>query len=127
MDRDYEFETTLFSVQELLDKEVTPWYLPSTAPLGRCFPSFDTSAETRSSSDDVVIPANDTIEGRDVTKKDYNTVVYRPGHFLSFQQFGEWAFRDLKETWWIIGIAPGACVLSFVLIVLIRILASIMV
>ena len=75
----------------------------------------------------MVIPANDTIEGRDVTKKDYNTAVYRLGNFLSFQQFGEWAFRDLKETW-IIGIALiGACVLSFVLIVLIRILASIMV
>ena len=70
-----------------------------------------------------MIPANDTIEGRDVTKKDYNTAVYRLGHFLSFQQFGEWAFRDLKETWWIIGIALiGACVLSFVWIVLIRIL-----
>ena len=68
------------------------------------------------------------IEGRDVTKKDYNTAVYRLGHFLSFQQFGKWAFRDLKETWWIIGIALiGACVLSFVWIVLIRILASIMV
>ena len=76
----------------------------------------------------MVIPANDTIEGRDVTKKDYNTAVYRLGNFLSFQQFGEWAFRDLKETWWIIGIALiGACVLSFVWIVLIRILASIMV
>ena len=76
----------------------------------------------------MVIPANDTIEWRDVTKKDYNTAVYRLGNFLSFQQFGEWAFCDLKETWWIIGIALiGACVLSFVLIVLIRILASIMV
>ena len=75
-----------------------------------------------------MIPTNDTIEGRDVTKKDYNTAVYRLGNFLSFQQFGEWAFRDLKETWWIIGIALiGACVLSFVWIVLIRILASIMV
>ena len=74
----------------------------------------------------MVIPANDTIEGRDVTKKDYNTVVYTLGNFLSFQQFGECAY--LKETWWIIGIALiGACVLSFVLIVLIRILASIMV
>ena len=52
----------------------------------------------------MVIPANDTIEGRDVTKKDYNTAVYRLSYFLSFQQFGEWAFRDLKETWWIIGI-----------------------
>ena len=63
-----------------------------------------------------------------MTKKDYNTAVYRLGHFLSFQQFGEWAFCDLKETWWIIGIALiGACVLSFVWIVLIRNLASIMV
>ena len=68
------------------------------------------------------------IEGRDVTKKDYNTAVYRLGNFLSFQQFGEWAFRDLKETWWIIGIALiGACVLSFVWTVLMRFLASIMV
>ena len=70
-----------------------PWYLPSTAPLGRCFPSFDTSAKP----DDVVIPSNNTIEGRDVTKKDYNTAVYRLGNFLSFQQFWEWAFRDLKD------------------------------
>ena len=117
-------------VQELIDKEVCPpWYLPSTALLGRCFPSFDTSAETRSSpSDDVVIPANDTIEGRDVTKKDLNTAVYRLGHFLSLQQFGERVFSDLKETWWMIGIALiGACVLSFVWIVLMRFLASIMV
>ena len=118
------------SVQELIAKEVCPpWYLPSTALLGRCFPSFDTSAETRSSpSDDVVIPAGDTIEGRDVTKKDLNTAVYRLGHFLSLQQFGERVFSDLKETWWMIGIALiGACVLSFVWIVLMRFLASIMV
>ena len=73
----------------------------------------------------MVIPANDTIEGRDVTKKDYNTAVYRLVNFLSLQQFWDWAFRDLKKTWWIIGIALIGT--SFVWIVLIRILASIMV
>ena len=29
MDRDYEFETTLFSVQELIDKEVWPPMVPA--------------------------------------------------------------------------------------------------
>lgn len=119
------------TVKELIDKEVCPpWYLSSTAFLGRCFPigTVGTGANTRSATTDVVVAGNRTIQGRDVTKKDLNTAVYRLGHFLSLQQFGERVFSDLKETWWMIGVAlVGACVLSFVWIVLMRFLASIMV
>ena len=117
------------TVEDLIAKEVCPpWYLQSSSFLGRCFPSFDTSADTRSSSSDVVVPGEETIDNRAVTKSDLNTAIYRLGHFLSLQQFGERVFADLKETWWMIGVALiGACVLSFVWIVLMRYLASLMV
>ena len=119
------------TVKELIDKDVCPpWYLPSSSFLGRCFPSFNTntSADTRSSSSNVVVPGNETINNRAVTKSDLHTAIYKLGHFLSLQQFGERVFADLKETWWMIGVALiGACVLSFVWIVLMRFLASLMV
>ena len=109
------------NVSDLINKEVCPpWYLQSTELLGRCFPSLGNS--------DVVIPGAEDPEGREVTKSDLNAAIYRLGSFLSVQQFGERVFSDLKETYWMIGIAlVGACVLSFVWIVLMRFLASLMV
>ena len=69
----------------------------------------------------VVVPAKETNNGSDVTKNDLATAVYKLGGFLNIRLTVEKVFSDLKETYWMIGIALiGACVLSFVWIVLMR-------
>ena len=50
------------------------------------------------------------------------------GAFLNLREFGERVFNDLKDTWWMIGLAYlGCCALSFLWIVLMRFFAGIMV
>ena len=45
--------------------------------------------------------------------------------YLNIREVGERVFSDLAETWWMIGISMiGACILSFIWIVLMRFLAG---
>merc|ERR1719323_608747 len=67
-------------------------------------------------------------KNKDLTKKDLKTGLFRLGAFLQLRQIGENVFEDLHETYYMIGIAlVGACILSFIWIILMRFLASIMV
>ena len=48
--------------------------------------------------------------------------------FLNLREFGERVFSDLRDTWWMIGIALiGACFLSFIWIILMRFMTGFMV
>ena len=50
---------------------------------------------------------------------------HRYSSFLAVRQLGERVFNDLQETYWMIGIALlGACLLSFIWIVLMRYVAG---
>ena len=54
--------------------------------------------------------------------------LYRLGGFLQVSDFAEGVFNDLAKTYWMIGIALiGACILSFIWIVLMRFLAGFMI
>merc|ERR1719462_74281 len=54
--------------------------------------------------------------------------LHRFGTFLAVRQFGERVFSDLKATYWMVGVALiGACIFSFVWILLMRYLAGAMV
>ena len=45
--------------------------------------------------------------------------------YLNIREVGERVFSDLAETWWMIGLSMiGACILSFIWIVLMRFLAG---
>eukprot|EP00092_Neocalanus_flemingeri_P022536 GFUD01024438.1.p1 GENE.GFUD01024438.1~~GFUD01024438.1.p1 ORF type:complete len:770 (+),score=149.75 GFUD01024438.1:193-2502(+) len=115
-------------VETLVQKEICPpWYLKSSEVLGRCFP-VSMKAEDNDSNEEVVVKRVDTGGDHDITKGEIEGSLYRLGAFLNIRQFGERIFMDLKETYWMIGLALiGACILSFVWIVLMRFLASFMV
>ena len=52
--------------------------------------------------------------------------MFRLTAFLNIRALGEKIFSDLSETWWMIGLAlVGACILSFIWIVLMRFLSGI--
>jgi len=110
------------SVESLIKEEICPpWWVKSTEVLGRCFPSILPANE-------VIIDESNTNGKKNVTSEDLNAAAYRMSLFLNLRQFGERIFSDLKETYWMIGLALiGACILSFVWIVLMRFLASFMV
>jgi len=115
-------------IKTLIRKEICPpWYLKSTEILGRCFPAnIDTTNSDENST--VIVRKNDSGGDHDITKDEMERALYRLGSFLNVRQFGERVFSDLRETYWMIGLAlMGACVLSFVWIVLMRFLASFMV
>ena len=101
------------SVKQLVDQSICPaWYLSSTELLGRCLPNINQGEE----EDDAVQQVNQTKleQGR-----------HRYSSFLAVRQLGERVFNDLQETYWMIGIALlGACLLSFIWIVLMRYVAG---
>jgi choline transporter-like protein 2/4/5 len=78
------------------------------------------------------LTGNDSPDGKnaakDAVEKDLEKGLHRFGTFLAVRQFGERVFSDLKATYWMVGIALlGACVISFVWILLMRFLAGAMV
>eukprot|EP00091_Calanus_sinicus_P007089 TRINITY_DN1798_c0_g1_i2.p1 TRINITY_DN1798_c0_g1~~TRINITY_DN1798_c0_g1_i2.p1 ORF type:complete len:344 (-),score=69.57 TRINITY_DN1798_c0_g1_i2:1062-2093(-) len=115
-------------VKTLVDKEICPpWYLKSTEILGRCFPASMQAAENNT-NEEVIVRKVDTGGDHDITKGEIAGSLYRFSAFLNVRQFGERVFSDLRETYWMIGLALiGACIVSFIWIVLMRFLASFMV
>jgi len=115
-------------VVTLVNEEVCPpWYLKSSDLLGRCFPA-SLSAGSNNQSEEVVVRKIETKNNHDITKGELDRALYRLGAFLNLRQVGERIFSDLKETYWMIGIALiGACIISFLWIVLMRFLAGFMV
>ena len=116
------------SVQSLVTEEICPpWYLESTAVLGRCLPfNIDPSDDIKVST--VLVRAANTNQAVDVTKGVLSAALNRLSVFLSLRQFGERVFSDLKDTYWMIGLALiGACLLSFIWIILMRFLTGFMV
>ena len=92
-DEDYNNKSVSTLVSEGL---CPPWYLSSSAVLGRCLPtptSFDesvTSRDTDDKDDEVVVPKNGTQQGnKDLTKKDLKTGLFRLGAFLQLRQIGK--------------------------------------
>ena len=115
------------TVEELLKKEICPkWYVKSTDFVGRCFPDL-TSVTGRSGdhqNSSVVVKTGE----KNVTQGEIKNAINRLGIFLFFRQTGEKIFADLRETYWMIGIALiGACLLSFIWIILMRFLTGLMV
>jgi len=115
------------SVQKLIDQEICPpWYLPSTAVLGWCIPI--SISINSNDGNDVVVRGQDTPNNKPVDKNEINSALYRLGGFLQVRDFAERIFNDLVQTYWMIGIALiGACILSFIWIVLMRFLAGFMI
>ena len=113
------------SVKTLIDEEICPaWYIKSTAILGRCFPFF--TKENEDSKNDVIVKAAGL--NQDVTRGNLSNAVNRLAFFLNFRQLGERVFNDLKDTYWMIGLALiGACILSFIWIILMRFITGVMV
>merc|ERR1712192_279353 len=72
---------------------------------------------------------NDLTEVKDgIPEKDLEKGLHRFGTFLAVRQFGERVFSDFKATYWMVGLAlMGACVISFIWILLMRFLAGVMV
>jgi len=116
------------TVEDLVTEEICPpWYLKSTAILGRCFP-FTIQPEERSQDNAVIVRAADNKEKKDITKGELSEALNRLTVFLNLRQFGERIFSDLKDTYWMIGIALiGACLLSFIWIILMRFITGFMV
>jgi len=113
-------------VQTLINKEICPpWYLKSTEVLGRCFPDIQPA---KNETEEQVLVRKDENGDHDITKGEIELSLHRLAAFLNVRQFGERIFSDLKETYWMIGLALiGACLLSFIWIVLMRFLAGFMV
>jgi len=113
------------SVKTLIDEEICPaWYIKSTAILGRCFPFF--TKDNEDSKNDVIVKAAGIHQ--DVTRGKLSDAVNRLAFFLNFRQLGERVFNDLKDTYWMIGLALiGACILSFIWIILMRFITGVMV
>ena len=120
------FNDTL-TVDELLKKEICPkWYVKSTAFVGRCLPDL-TSAAGRTGDQENTSVVVKTGE-KNVTQGDLNTAINRLGIFLFFRQTGEKIFADLSVTYWMIGLALiGACLLSFIWIILMRFITGVMI
>jgi len=118
-------------VKTLVKEDICPpWYIKSADLLGRCFPTAMSSATNSSQTDggEVVVRKIETTNDHDITKGELDRALYRLGAFLNLRQVGEKIFSDLTETYWMIGLALiGACVISFIWIVLMRFLAGLMV
>jgi len=118
------------SVRDLVrDGVCPPWYLKSSEILGRCLPI---NIKTENTTEKVLVKRIQTSESNDtdqpVSATDLERGLHRFGAFLAVRQFGERVFSDLKETYWMIGIALiGSCIISFIWIVLMRCLAGAMV
>ena len=110
------------SVEDLVKEEICPkWVVESEAILGRCFPLPGGSGDDDKT---VVVETGE----KNVTQDDLDTATKRLGVLLFFRQTGEKVFADLKETRWLIGIALiGACLLSFIWIILMRYVPGVMV
>ena len=88
--------------------------------------------EFAGSSESVTLKENTTVVvktgEKNVTQGELNNAINRLGVFLFLRQTGEKVFADLQETYWMIGIALiGACLLSFIWIILMRFITRVMV
>merc|ERR550519_283297 len=115
------------TVKQLIEENICPpWYLKSTAMWGRCFPNPGLNSTTDNTA--VVVPSDQTVDGKEVTEGKLTVAINRLTGFLNLRELGERVFSDLTDTYWMIGLALiGACVVSFIWIVLMRCLAGIMV
>ena len=115
------------TLDKLLEEEICPkWYVESTALVGRCFP-FLSSVTGRSGDQENTTVVVNTGE-KDVTKGELENAINRLEIFLFFRQTGEKVFADLQQTYWMIGLALiGACLLSFIWIILMRYITGVMV
>ena len=115
------------SYQDLVTKKACPaWVLNSKPFLGRCMPSL--VDESNKDDNTTVINADQTVDGKPVKKGTLKHALTALGAFLSIRDFGERVFNDLSDSWWMIGIGLSlAFVLSFIWIILMRFLTSIMV
>jgi len=115
------------TLDQLLEEEICPkWYVESNALVGRCFP-FLSSVTGRSGEQEnnTVVVKNGE---KDVTKGELKNAINRLEIFLFFRQTGEKVFADLQQTYWMIGLALiGACLLSFIWIILMRYITGVMV
>jgi len=104
------------SVTDLIKDEICPaWYLPSKAVLGRCISIPEIT------DDGKILKANETSNGTEVTQVILTEAINKFGTFMSIREVGEKVFSDLADTWWIICMALlGACILSFVWILLMK-------
>jgi len=152
MDKMEEFNR--LSVKKLVQEGICPpWYLESSNFLGYCLPinmhkenqtkkvfklrsNFGDNGHIETTT--VPVPKEvsqndltnltDVNAAKDVVEKDLEKGLHRFGTFLAVRQFGERVFSDLKATYWMVGLALiGACVISFVWILLMRFLAGVMV
>jgi choline transporter-like protein 2/4/5 len=116
------------TVSELIDKKICPpWFLESSSLFGRCFPDTSTNHTTHS-QDKVIVPASQSPTNQTVNSNMLDKAVLRLTAYLNIREVGERIFSDLAETWWMIGLSMvGACILSFIWIVLMRVLAGLMV
>jgi len=114
------------SVKQLIQDEICPpWYITSSSLFGRCFPSSSNNSVT---TNEKIIRAQDNPNKEAINQMMLQQALYRLTSYLNIREVGERIFSDLAETWWMIGISLiGACVLSFIWIVLMRFLAGLMV
>ena len=112
------------SVEKLLEKEICPkWYVQSTVFIGRCFPDLSSAVGRSGDQGTSAVVVKTEVGGREktVTKGELDDAVNRLGIFLFFRETGEKIVSDLRETYWMIGIALiGACFLSFIWIILVK-------
>jgi len=115
-------------VNFLIDHGVCPpWWLKSTDVLGRCIP---VDIKQDNDTQKVLVKVNkenkDTLDP--VPKNELEKGMHRFGAFMAVRNFGERIFSDLKATYWMIGLALiGACIISFLWIILMRFLAGVMI
>jgi len=121
------------SVDQLIEQKICPaWYLKSTSVFGRCFPDVvpagHSTGDATTKKNKVVLEAEDTPAHEKIVEGTVEKAVFRLTAFLNIRALGEKIFSDLSETWWMIGLAlVGACILSFIWIVLMRFLSGLMV
>lgn len=115
-----------YSVEQLIQNEICPpWYIASSSLFGRCFPS---SSNTSTTTNEQIIRAQDNPNKEAIGQIKLQQALYRLTAYLNIREVGERIFSDLAETWWMIGVGLiGACLLSFIWIVLMRFLAGLMV
>jgi len=136
------------SVKKLIQDGICPpWYLKSDPILGYCLP-LTMHTEDKTEKNAIKLRTNIGVNGavetttvpvpkltdeevqaaKDEINENLERGLHRFGTFLAVRQFGERVFSDLKATYWMVGVALiGACIFSFVWILLMRYLAGAMV
>ena len=114
--------------KDLMEKQICPkWIVPSSSFLGRCVPFLKYGNGTEVFDGDQVLSADQT-GNKDFTLEDLTNAVKKLLDVLNLRGYGEKVISDVVESWWaiLLGVLLATFV-SFVWVIMMRFVASVMV